>query len=656
MGPEHAAGLVVARWGSVSAAGDSVAMKGRASGRERLAAVRRVPDERAYLYEIIQTIGSGPDLETILRGVVRLVTEATACHACFIYFAKESALELRAASAIYAPLEGKVAIPIGEGLTGWVAKTRRSAFIRENALEDPRVRGAIFPELEEERFQSLVAVPIFSRAGDVIGVITLHAEAPHEFARADLDFLEHTASLIAGAVENARLYEDATDRVALLTELSRLSQRIASAASTDELLTVITTGCRELLDAARCEIYLLDAGEELALRAASPERTHVPALNHRRPWLPALESGPSGAGSEEASRLAAALWGDDLDDLKGTSLFAPLVVSEERLGVLAVLARAPRPDARSGLAAVAAHAAVAIKQHQLIDWLKEKNLVKDFFEALSRAGGPTEELAAQAARLGCDLDAPHLVLHMAPWTAPAPAARRRGRRPRDAQQPRRMSWVDVAGQVEARLSARFQGTLFDHRERSIRALIPVPPGQPAEPVDALRDMHAGSSEVGAGSVSIGISNPCQGASSFVQGFGEAASAAEVGALIRGGPGVTTYEDLGPYKYVLSSEEGVRDRYQQRLERLAEYDRRRGTQLLDTLEGHLDRRGNVVGTSRALYIHPNTLRQRLSRIERVADLDLEHEDWLSLAIAVKVVKLRLMRRSAGVAEEGREEDG
>ena len=73
----------------------------------------------------------------------------------------------------------------------------------------------------------------------------------------------------------------------------------------------------------------------------------------------------------------------------------------------------------------------------------------------------------------------------------------------------------------------------------------------------------------------------------------------------------TYEDLGPYKYVLCAEDGVRDRYQQALDRLAAYDRRRGTQLLQTLEGYLDGRGNVVGSSRALYIHPNTLRQRLA---------------------------------------------
>ncbi|MFN8233869.1 MAG: hypothetical protein U0V56_10510 [Actinomycetota bacterium] len=59
-------------------------------------------DDRAYLYELIQTIGSGPDLDSILRGVVRLVTEATDCHACFIYFLRDQELELRVAPQSYA--------------------------------------------------------------------------------------------------------------------------------------------------------------------------------------------------------------------------------------------------------------------------------------------------------------------------------------------------------------------------------------------------------------------------------------------------------------------------------------------------------------------------------------------------------------------------
>jgi DNA-binding PucR family transcriptional regulator len=77
----------------------------------------------------------------------------------------------------------------------------------------------------------------------------------------------------------------------------------------------------------------------------------------------------------------------------------------------------------------------------------------------------------------------------------------------------------------------------------------------------------------------------------------------------------------------------------------EYDRRRGTQLLDTLEGYLDHGGNVVVTSRALFIHPNTLRQRLDRIRRVSGVDLEQDDWLSLAVATKAVKLQRMRDAA-----------
>src|SRR5204863_2352158 len=163
----------------------------RHRGPTRLTPVRRVTDKPGYLYRLIQTIGAGPDLDLILHGVVELVTEATGCHACFIYFRRDAQLELRAASRMYEHLEGKVRMPIGEGLTGWVAKARRSAHIEEGALDDPRVRRASFPELGDDVYQSLVSAPMFGRGGDVIGVITLHARAPYEFGRADLDFLEH---------------------------------------------------------------------------------------------------------------------------------------------------------------------------------------------------------------------------------------------------------------------------------------------------------------------------------------------------------------------------------------------------------------------------------------------------------------------------------
>lgn len=619
----------------MSATRDSIAAKGRPS--RRLAAVRGVSDEREYLYELIQTIGAGPDLEAILRGVVQLVTEATTCHACFVYFLADGILELRAASGMYADLEGKVRIPLGEGLTGWVVQTRRSAFIKEGALKDPRVRRAYFPELGDEVYESLVSVPIFARSGDPIGAITLHAEAPHEFGRPDLDFLEHTASLVAGAIENARLYEEATERVELLTDLSSLSRDITSAQSADEVAAVVAEGLRRLLRADRCDLYLLEPDERLTPRAASPPREGAQALDTRTLWSDIVTLEPARATTDEARRLADLVWGREVE---GRPLFAPIVAGPERIGLIAILASETVPDAGPVLGSVAAQTAVALKQHQVIERLRERNLLKDLFQALTRRDSPPEHVSDLASRLGCDIGAPHLVLRIVPWTPPSPGS---GRARASHRAKPLLPWTELAGQFEGKLAARFPGILIDHVERSLRAMIPCGPSDD-DALTALRKMDWGGGSVPGASV--GVSNPCSGARAFARGFEEAESAAEVGALLRGMPGLTAYEDLGPYRYVLDSQEKERDRLQQRLERLLEYDARRGAGLLDTLEGYLDHRGNVARTSRALYIHSNTLRQRLERIERLSGIDLEREDWLSLAVATKVAKLRRMRSAAG----------
>ncbi|HEV2013092.1 MAG TPA: GAF domain-containing protein [Candidatus Dormibacteraeota bacterium] len=603
------------------------------------------PDYRdpSYLYQVIEAIGAGPDLVSILRRIVSLVTEATRCHACFIYFVHDGQLTLRAASRIYAHLEGQVSFPVGSGLTGWVAKTRQSAVIRDKALEDPRVNYV--PELEEEQFQSLVSVPIFARNSELIGVITLHAEAPHEFGRPDLEFVEHTAALVAGAVENATLYDQATARVELLTQLSELAQAVASSPGLDELLPMIADRTRSLLRATSSEVYLFDSAERLILHASSPARSQARPLEAKHVWFRLIDAGRPGA--KEAHALAEALWGEGVS---GTPLFAPLLVGDERLGVLCVLTADGPGDAPSVLAAIASQAAVAIKRLQLIDWLKEKNLVKDFFEALQRENPESDDLRAQAARLRCDLGARQVVMHAVPWTAgPAPTGRRVARQPAEAPP----DWRQVAMRMESRLRAELPSAIFDRREGSVRALLRLP----ADDVDIaglVRRAYELSGGTATGPLAIGISNIGQGASSFARGFEEAASAAQVGALLRGTSGVFSYEDLGPYRYVLNADQMVRDRYQDGLERLVAYERRRGTELLGTLEAYLEHQGNIAQTARKLYMHPNTLRQRLVRIERVAGLDLDKEDWLSLAMAVKAVKLRSMRTAA--AAERRDTHG
>ena len=144
---------------------------------------RAETDSRAFLRQIISTVASSLELDEVLRSVVRLLSEGSSVHACFVYLVEDGGkrLVLRAAGEPYEHLIGDIVLERPRGLAWWAAERNEPAFIPENLLDDPRVEYV--PELEEEKFQSLLSVPIAARDGTVIGVISAHTEAPHAFTR-----------------------------------------------------------------------------------------------------------------------------------------------------------------------------------------------------------------------------------------------------------------------------------------------------------------------------------------------------------------------------------------------------------------------------------------------------------------------------------------
>jgi sugar diacid utilization regulator len=515
----------------------------------------------------------------VLDAVVRLLSDAAAVHACFVYLVEDAGerLFLRAASDPYAEHVGRITLERGEGLAWWALENREAAFIRENALADPRVK--FVPELDEERFQSLVAVPILARDGDAIGAILLHTEAPREFTEAEADVLVSSASLVGGAIENARLYDESRRRVAELEQLTALGETVARAESRDELLPDVTARTRRLLGAETCHVYLLEPrSEDLRLHSSSPRDRAA------RPTIALSELGPELARSGRRATVA-----------------VPMVAADELVGLLLAEGTSEVALAR----AVANQAAVALKKIDLIERLTEKNLIKDFFEELA-GGRPLGDLRSRASRLGFDLDGRYVVVALAP--------------PDD--------------ELERALAARAPGSLFDRRDEVTRALVRVPRAGEGPLAEEIRKAAHGRE------TAVGISNPCEGPASFPAGFDEARHALLGTTVLGGTPGVMTYEELGPYKYLLrmSLDGGLRDRNRNAIARLAEYDRERSTALLRTLEEFLRRRGNISATAEALYVHPNTLRQRLRRIMDLTGIDLRRDDWLMVEIAVKLVKL------------------
>jgi GAF domain-containing protein len=567
--------------------------------------------ENETLYAVIKTVSSSLALDRVLGGIVDIATDATRCHACFIYYVEGDRLTLRAASPRYSELVGKLSWGIDEGLTGWVARTKTPEFIRERALEDPRMK--FVPELEEDRFQSMVAVPILARDGNAIGVIVLHTEAPREFDDGVVNFLVHTASLVGGAIENAQLYEDARRRVDALTTLTQLSQSLAAVTLREDLYDAVTRGARQLLSADSCQIWRLDPeADELTLAGSDP------------PGDPGVRPGRAALLLDLMRRERGARQEDGL-------LVAPLVAGDEQLGILCCIAqgRAFGGDDAELLRAVANQTAVGLKKAELIERLTAENIVTHMFDAL--AAGSVQTAESKAADARCDLNRPHVFIHAE-------------RAPGSSDD---LPWPELAAQAQTRLQRLYPRAFFDARHDGLRALVPLPTDDPTAAEALWRASDELAREQG---LEIGLSEVDRGAASARRRIREAADAARIGRSLAVEGGAVSYGQLGAYRYLvhLELDETPNDRYGHAVGELIEYDARRNSQLVETLERYLGSRCSVAASARGLFIHPNTVRQRLDRIERITGLDLRQEDLLSLELALKVARLHRVRGDAGPA--------
>lgn len=73
--------------------------------------------------------------------------------------------------------------------------------------------------------------------------------------------------------------------------------------------------------------------------------------------------------------------------------------------------------------------------------------------------------------------------------------------------------------------------------------------------------------------------------------------------------------------------------------LLDYDRRRGTDLVDTLGAYYAHHANVAATARALHVHVNTLLKRLDRASTVLGVHWRDENDLELRLGLRLHQLR-----------------
>lgn len=579
------------------------------------AELERLQLENETLSGVVGVVTSGPNLAHILDRVVDLLTGATSSHACFVYLRVGDRLILRAASPVYSHVVGKISFGAEEGLAGWTMRHGEPAFIREGAIDDPRT--VYVPELEEERFQSMVAVPIPSRAGESIGAIVLHTVAPREFDEGILNILSRAASLVAGAIENASLYEAARERVEALTQLSALGREIAAVSDRESLYRVATVGVRALSRADVCRLYELDGSDgQLQRVAADPPSESDYDAGEASLVLELLESGGA-VDQPTPSSLAAVL---ELPDAPAEVSAVPLTAGGERIGVL--VAASSEPWSEVGfelLRAAAQQVALAMEKILLIERLTEENLARDLFDAL--ASGQLDLAASKAIAARLDLERPHVVLEA-----------------RACSDSQGEPWSERAVSAERVIKKSLPAAFCDLTPTSLRALAPAS----GEGIEPARRVIAGLSvAIAERDLVVGVSEARSGFSGICQGLREARDATTIAILMQDRGHVVLYRDTGAYRYLIDllDSGGPQDHLRAAVDRIVAYDRERRSQLLLTLDEYLSKGRSVATTARALFIHGNTLRQRLERIEALTGLVLADEDLLALQLAVKLARVR-----------------
>ncbi|MGV0808238.1 GAF domain-containing sensor histidine kinase [Mycolicibacterium setense] len=168
--------------------------------------------ELALLRELIRAASSGPGVEPLAAAAARMITEATATDVCFVHVLDDSerALTLAGATPPFDAEIGKIRLPLGQGISGWVASHRQPVVIGHDKESDPRYMP--FESLRGRDFTSMVSVPMETGPGGLVGVLNVHTVDRREFTPRDVELLLVIGRLIAGALHQARLHRQLVAR------------------------------------------------------------------------------------------------------------------------------------------------------------------------------------------------------------------------------------------------------------------------------------------------------------------------------------------------------------------------------------------------------------------------------------------------------------
>lgn len=564
--------------------------------------------ELSFLVRLAQAAASAQRPDELLDLIIDETTLAIGTNVCSLYLLAPPGAELllTATNGLNENMVGKVRMKVGEGITGWVADTRKAAVVPDVSKE-PHWKWV--SGLDEDRFHSMASVPIES-GPRLVGVLNVQSTERREFDSGDIDFLRAIAAQVAGILERSELQRRTEVQLAEIRLSHDIHERFTKlsldGAGIPSILDVIGS-----LAGGHAVLYSADGYRVRGKGETSdgmPQRIHLPAAIGRevritagRPPRP-IDVVPVRAGADVLGLLAVDL-GNETGDVEGR-----VRALEHGATVLALELSKERAAAEV-----------------------ERRLRGDLVEEVLAGGLEAEEaerIARQAERLGHRLPQRAWVVVLEAdddKTEAALAAR--------GQQDR------LDGALSGLVRSRLPGALTLVRSASAVFLVPdeLAANLPAVEKLGAQVLAAAAPVMKPGSASVGIGNLANGVGELARSHVEARQALRLTRRAGSRARVASYRSLGAFRLLLEvqSPEALRRFVNELLGPLLQYAQSRDTPLLETLEALSAARWIRRAAARQLGIHINSMTYRVERIQSLTGLQLDDpETRVAISIALR----------------------
>lgn len=341
---------------------------------------------------------------------------------------------------------------------------------------------------------------------------------------------------------------------------------------------------------------------------------------------PGLRRGPRGlgasgpGGSGEPTRLVARIAAGPLDHGR----------------IVAFADRQLTPVDLHLLERSAETAALVITKNQAVAAVESKYRSDFIRDALAGRAGSAEHVVRHAKTLGWNLDGP-LALVVA---EPDPQTRS------DAGGPVAHTQQDrFAAAWSQAVRVRLPNAAVVGRGQEVVCVLQANPAKSVEELTRLVGTIARQvRRTGSGlpSFATGVSRVIESAEHLPEAYDKARTAMRVGRQTQGGSSLVHFDALGVFRLLSLIGDGqeLRAFVAETLGELADEESHEAADLRETLTVLLDKNLNVAETARELHFHYNTLRYRITKLERMlGPFTTDSNTRLSIALALRMLQMR-----------------